>query len=193
MKIKVGVSARHIHITKEVLHLLFGDDYELTKKKDLKQPLQFASKETLTIQTEKGFIDNVRILGPIRDYSQVEISKTDAIKLGINPPIRNSGDIKGSAPITLIGPKGKVDLKEGCIIANRHIHIAPPDIKKYHLVGKKTVRALVLGEKGGILENIHIRCIEPSCFELHLDTDDANAHLISQGDVVEILDILDGK
>ena len=137
MKVSIGVSNRHVHLTKEHLEILFGSGYELKKKVDINQPGQFASTDVVTIKTEKSEIDRVRVLGPIRDYTQVEISKTDSYTLGLNPPIRDSGDLKGSAPITIMGPIGRVDLEEGCIIANRHIHITPKQMEYYNLVGKE--------------------------------------------------------
>lgn len=185
MKVRVGVSARHVHLTREGLEVLFGKGYELEPKKDLSQPGQFASMETVKIKTEKGEIDKVRILGPVRSYNQVEISKTDAVKLGLNPPVRDSGDIKGSEPITLVGPLGVLRLEEGCILATRHIHISHEDREKLGLK-EDVVRVKVTNDKGGILENVKIKEADPSTFELHLDTDDANAHLIAQNDVVEI-------
>lgn len=186
MKVKVGVSARHMHVTEEGLEILFGKRYELHSKRDLSQPGQFASEEVVKIKTEKGEIDKVRILGPVRSYNQVEISKTDAVKLGINPPVRDSGDIKGSAPITIVGPNGVLRLEEGCILATRHIHISREDREKYGL-NEDTVAVKIATEKGAILENVKIKEAEPSTFELHLDTDDANAHLLSQNDEVEII------
>lgn len=187
MKVSIGVSNRHVHLTKEHLSILFGKDYELEKKNDLTQPGQFASNSVVTIKTDKSEINNVRVLGPIRHYTQVEISKTDAYKLGLNPPVRNSGDLKGSSPITIIGPNGSVDLEEGCIIASRHIHILPSQIKMYGLEGKDTVNVKLNGEKGGIITNVYIKPSDEAFFELHLDTDDANAHLVKNGDIGEIL------
>ena len=186
MKVKVGISARHVHLTKESLSILFGDGYELHKRKNLNQPQQFASEETVTLKTPKSEITGVRILGPIRSYNQVEISKTDAIKLGVCPPIRDSGDILESAPITLIGPQGEVHLPFGCIIASRHIHLTKDEAKKYNLLGNE-VMVKVTNEKGGILEHVHLKIKGNAYFEMHLDTDDANAHLLSQGDEVEII------
>lgn len=189
MKINVGVSNRHVHLKQEDFDILFGRDQKLEKFKDLSQPGEYASTLKLIIKTEKDIIDDVRVIGPIRNYTQVEISKTDAFKLGINPPIRNSGDIVGSAGVTLVGPKGTIELKEGCIIANRHIHITDEEIKKYGLVGKTKVRVKVDGPKGGILDNVMLKKSNNYIFELHIDTDDANAHLIKQGDIVEIIEV----
>lgn len=187
MQIQVGVSNRHVHLKKEDLDVLFGENYELSFYKELKQPGQYASKEKVTIKTEKGEIPNVRILGPIRNYSQVEISKTDAFKLGLNPPVRSSGDLEGSSHITLIGPKGILNLNEGCIIADRHIHITEKQMEEFGLKDLKEVSVKINGIKGGILNNVNLKVAENSYFELHLDTDDANSHLIKDGDVVEII------
>ena len=116
MKVSIGVSNRHVHLTREHFKILFGEGKELEKRNDLTQPGQFASTSIVTIKTDKSEIENVRVLGPFRAYTQVEISKTDDYKLGLNPPIRDSGNLKGSSPITIIGPSGVVDLEEGCII-----------------------------------------------------------------------------
>ena len=187
MKVNIGVSNRHVHLNEKDLFILFGEGYELEKYRDINQHGQFASKETVTILTEKSSIENVRVLGPIRPYTQVEISKTDAYKLGINPPVRDSGDIVGSAPISIVGPKGRIDLEEGCILATRHIHITPKQMELYGLEGQKTVDVLLPGEKGGILHNVSLKVSESSYFELHIDTDDANAHLVSSSDFAEII------
>lgn len=183
MEVTIGVSNRHVHLKKEHMDLLFGKDYELEIKNKLVQPGQFASTSTLTIKTEKAEIQNVRVLGPIREYTQVEISKTDAYKLGINPPIRESGDLKGSESIELIGPKGSIKLEEGCIIADRHIHITPKLVEELGLVGVEKVSVEIKGEKGGILNNVYLKVNENFALEMHVDTDDANAHLIKTGDI----------
>jgi len=187
MKVSIGVSNRHVHLTKEHLNILFGEGYELEKKNDLTQPGQYASTALLTIKTDKSEINNVRVLGPVRSYTQVEISKTDSYKLGLNPPVRNSGELVGSSPVTLIGPNGSVMLDEGCIIAARHIHILPSQMKMYGLEGKDKVNVKLNGEKGGIITNVYLKVSDEAFFELHLDTDDANAHLIKNGDVGEII------
>ena len=187
MKVSIGVSNRHVHLTKEHLEMLFGEGFELEKKSDLTQPGMFASNSFVTIKTNKAEIENVRIVGPIRSYTQVEISKTDAFKLGINPPIRDSGDIIGSSPITIIGPKATIELAEGCIIPTRHIHILPNQVSLYELEGKDVVSVKIDGEKGGIINNVHLKVSDEAFFELHIDTDDANAHLIKNGDIGEIL------
>lgn len=187
MKVSIGVSNHHVHLTEEHFNILFGADRELKNIKNLNQPTQFASDCLVTIETSKSKIEGVRVLGGFRSYTQVEISKTDAYKLGINPPVRNSGNLEGSAPITIIGPKGKVELESGCIIADRHIHITPKQKELYGLQNEE-VSVLINGLKGGILFNVHLRVDENSYFEMHLDTDDANAFQIKQGDIATILD-----
>ena len=186
MKVSVGVSNRHVHLNKESLSILFGENYELTDIGSLTQPGQFKASETVIIKTSKSEIKNVRVLGPVRDYTQVEISKTDAYKLGLNPPVRDSGDLAGSENITIVGPKGEVSV-EGCIIATRHIHILPEQMKLYGLEGTEKVSVLIPGAKGGIITNVSLKVSPNSYFELHLDTDDANAHMIKSGDIVEVL------
>lgn len=187
MKVSIGVSNRHVHLTKEHLEVLFGSNYNLEVKNKLNQPGQFASTSLVTIKTDKDEITNVRVIGPLREYTQVEISKTDAYKLGLNPPIRCSGDILGSSPITIIGPKGQINIPYGCIIPDRHIHILPSQLAEYGLEGKDKVNVMLYGEKGGVITNVYLRVSNESYFEMHLDTDDANAHLIKNGDIGEIL------
>jgi propanediol utilization protein len=187
MKVRIGISARHVHLTKEDFEILFGKETELTKKEELYRPGEFAANETLSIKGEKGQIDNVRIIGPFRTYTQIEISKTDSYLLGVNPPVRNSGDIIGSAPITLIGPKGELYKEYGCIIAARHIHVKKEEISKYDLNRDRLVSVRLYGEKGGIIDNVHVRLENDTNFVLHLDVDDANAHLIRAGDEGEII------
>ena len=187
MEVNIGISNRHVHLTKEHLEILFGSGYELEKKIDLTQPGQYASTAIVAIKTDKAEINNVRVLGPVRSYTQVEISKTDAYKLGLNPPVRNSGDIKGSEAITIVGPNGSININEGCIIAARHIHILPNQVKSYGLEGREKVNVKLNGEKGGIITNVYLKVSDDAFFELHLDTDDANAHLIKNGDIGEII------
>lgn len=187
MEVSIGVSNRHVHLTEEDFKQLFGEDANLEEYKPINQPGQFASTSFVTIKTDKDMIEKVRVLGPLRPYTQVEISKTDAYKLGLNPPIRTSGDIEGSEAITIIGPNGTIDKKEGCIIADRHIHILPKQAELYGLKDLEEVSVMVGGEKGGILSHVKIRISETSYYEMHLDTDDANAHLIKSGDLGKIV------
>ena len=185
MNITVGVSNRHVHLTEEVYNKLF--DTPLEKLKDLDQPGQFASVQTVDIKNDRYTFKNVRIVGPLRTYNQVEISKTDSYKLKVDPPVRNSGDIKGSLPITIVGPKGEVNLDEGLILANRHIHLTEDDIQKYNLENLEKVSIRIKGEKPGIMQNVFLKVAENSSLRLHLDTDDANAFNIKNNDIVEVI------
>ena len=184
MKINIGVSARHVHLSNEDLKILFGEDYELTVKVPLSQPGQYACNEQVTLKGPKGNIERVRVLGPVRGESQVEISKTDSFALGINPPVRNSGDLEGAALVKIIGPKGEVEVP-AAIIASRHVHATKEDAIKYGFLDKEFVSIKVKGEKAGILENVYVRVNDSFSYEVHLDTDDANAFLIKNGDEAE--------
>ncbi|MGE7986850.1 phosphate propanoyltransferase [Lysinibacillus fusiformis] len=186
-KIPIGVSARHVHLAQAEVEQLFGQNYQLTPKFELSQPGQFAAEETVVIAGPKGSIERVRILGPARSLSQVEVSWTDAMKLGIKPPLRISGDIQGSSPVTLIGPKGSVVLNEGLIIAQAHIHMSPEDSAKFNVVDGQSVQIKVEGIRPIILSNVVIRVSERYRLEMHIDTDEANAGLIQQGTVAEIV------
>ena len=185
MKVNVGISNRHVHLNEDDYKLLFGNN-PLTKRNDLTQPGMYACNETVTIKGEKRTIENVRVLGPMRSYTQVEVSKTDAYSLGVNPPVRNSGDLDGAYPITIIGPCGEIT-RNACIIATRHIHVDKNIRKEHGLENISNVKVKILGEKGGIIENVYLKDSDEAYFELHLDTDDANAHLLKQGDEVEII------
>ena len=186
MNINIGVSARHVHLSKEDLEILFGEDYELIKKVDLSQPGQYACNEQVILKGPKNSIERVRILAPLRNETQVEISRTDSFTLGIKPPVRNSGDLDGAAPITIVGPKGEVT-KNAAIIATRHIHATKEDAKKYGFEGKKTVSLKLNGEKSGIINNVYVRIDDSYFFEAHIDTDDANAFLINNNDQAELI------
>lgn len=186
MKVNIGISNRHVHLNKEHVAILF--ESELTKLRDLVQLGQYACNEVVTIKTSKGEINNVRVLGPVRNYTQVEISKTDAYKLGLNPPVRTSGDLKGSESITIIGPKGEVTIEEGCIIANRHIHMNQETAHELGYINDQRVSVKIDTIKGGILENVHIKITDDGVLEMHIDTDDANAFLVEKGMTGEIID-----
>ncbi len=181
----VGISNRHVHLTEDDFKKLFNDK-KLEVVKYLNQPGQFASNLKVTIKTEKSEISGVRVLGPLRDYTQVEISKTDAYKLGLNPPVRESGNLSGSADITIIGDN-EVKVKECTIIATRHIHATKEDLEKYNLDASKKYKVRVYGEKGGIINKVSIKISDKSFFEMHLDTDDGNGHLLKCGDKVTII------
>ena len=187
MEVMVGVSNHHAHVTQEDLEVLFGKGYELEVAKDLKQPGQFASTAIVSIKTEKTTLGKFRILGPCRSYTQVEVSRTDSFALGIDPPIRESGHLDGAAVVTIVGPEGEVT-KPCCIIANRHIHIDHATREKLGLLDREKVSLKVVKEdKGGILDNVYLKETEEAFFEVHLDTDDANANSIKQDDILEII------
>ena len=186
-QVPVGVSARHIHLTQQDVETLFGEGYQLTKKKDLMGG-QFASNETVTIVGLKlRAIENVRVLGPVRKASQVEISSTDAMKLGINAPVRESGNVAGSAPIAVVGPKGAIYMKEGCIVAMRHIHMSPADAAAAGVHDGDIVSVKAENERGTVFNQVKIRVDKSFTLEMHIDTDEANASKIKTGDRVTIL------
>lgn len=182
--IPVGISNRHIHLSQADLETLFGAGYQLTKTKDLSQPMQYACNETLTIAGPKGAIEKVRILGPVRSESQVEILQGDCFKLGIKAPVRLSGDLEGTPGITLIGPKGSVFLKKGLLIAQRHIHMTLEDAKNLGVTDGEKVTIQVDGLRGGTYSNVVIRANNNSALEFHIDTEEANAmHLASSSTI----------
>lgn len=186
--VPVGVSNRHIHLSSSDLETLFGKGYQLTPIKDLSQPGQFACKELLTIVGPSlRPIENVRVLGPVRSSSQVEISRTDSFALKVKPPVRESGDIKGSAPITIVGPKGVVTLNEGCIIANRHIHMSEEEGAAFGLKDGDYVTVDVKGERRTTFYDVQVRVNKAFKLEMHIDTDDANAAGIGNGAQVKII------
>lgn len=185
--IPVGISNRHIHLSQQDVETLFGKGYELTPFKDLSQPGQYACKEQLTIVGPSlRPIEKVRVLGPVRSASQVEISRTDAYLLKVAPPVRESGKIEGSAPITIIGPKGIVTLKEGCIIANRHIHMSLSDGETFGVKDNDYVTVDAFGERRTRFYDVQVRVHKDFRLEMHLDTDDANAAGLKNGSKVAI-------
>lgn len=183
MKITVGVSLRHVHLTKEDYELLF--DEPMKAKNPINQTGQFATTQTVTLKNGDRKIENVRIIGPEREYTQVEISRTDAYALRINPPVTASGHLEEAAEITISTEKGQITRK-ACIIADRHIHITKEDREKYNLT-KDTYSIKITGKKGGTMDNVRISENEESYFEMHIDSDDANAFSLKQNDEVEIL------
>lgn len=186
-EIRVGVSGRHIHLAKEHLEQLFGKGYKLTHYKDLAQPGQFSARETLTVVGPKGVLEGVRILAPSRDQTQVEISGTDGYHLGIDPPVRDSGDLTGTPGVVLVGPKGAVTLRFGLILAATHIHMHPADAKRLDLKHGDRVQVLVDGERDLIFNEVLVRVSEEYLTEMHVDTDEANAAVIEDGDLVQII------
>lgn len=185
-KVPVGVSNRHVHLSADDLEVLFGPGYELTPIKELSQTGQFAADEKVTIVTQKNAIQNVRILGPVRSQTQVEISRTDAFALGLRPPVRDSGSLENSESVTLVGPKGSICLKEGVIIALRHIHMSSKDAEEFGVRDKDIVSVKTEGERGVIFNNVLIRVRDDFVLEMHIDTDEANAAGLGNGDMVEV-------
>lgn len=183
MKVKTGVSVRHVHLNLEDYNLLF--DEELAIKSKINQPGQFAALQTVSLKNGDRVMENVRIIGPLRSYTQVEISRTDAYFFKLNPPVRASGCLDDSELITIVGPRGEITRK-ACIIANRHIHISKKQRENLGL-DEDVYSVLVDGCRGGILHGVHIVEGDNSFFEMHIDTDDANAFMIKQGDEVEII------
>lgn len=175
-KILVETSARHLHITEEHLKILFGENAKLTPVKDLSQPKQFACAERVTVVGSKKELKNVSILGPTRNATQVEISMTDARSVGINAPIRESGDTALSAPCTLIGPNGKVELKEGVIVAKRHIHMTPLDAEKLGVKDQQIVKTEIKSQQRSLIfDDVVIRVSDKFSTAMHIDTDESNA------------------
>ncbi len=183
----VGVSGRHIHLTQEHLEILFGPGYTLTPLRFLNQPGQFAAEETVTIVGSKGSIGRVRILGPVRNQSQVELSVTDGYTLGINLPVRDSGDIEDSSPIILEGPEDELELSQGAIIAKRHIHLNTEEAEEYGLEDNDLVTVESQGERGLIFKNVLVRVRDSYVGEFHIDTDEANAAGLITGEYVKIM------
>ena len=181
MKIKVGISNRHIHLCKEDADILFGKGYKFTKKKDLSQKGEYACEEIVAISTDNYVFDHVRVMGPIRDYTQVEISLDDSKLLGINPPVRDSGDLLNSADVLITGPNGKIFKKNCCIIANRHIHC-----NKLENIGYANKDIVTVMANGKVMDNVHIKMADSFTLELHIDRTDANLFGLENGDYVDL-------
>lgn len=179
----IAISNRHVHVTKEVYEKLF--DEPLSMKKPLGQIGEFAAMQTVTLKTAKSCIENVRIIGPFRKYTQVEISRSDAYILGLNPPVRESGDLEDSEAITIVGPKGELTLENVCIQAERHVHMNENKAKELGLKHEDLVKIKVDNDKGGIMEAF-VKVSPNGFFEIHIDRDDANCFLLNNGDEVEI-------
>jgi putative phosphotransacetylase len=175
IKIPVEVSARHIHISKKDLEVLFGEGYQLRKLKQLGQPSDFATEELLEIEVNNKKISGVRVIGPEREETQVEISKTEAVFLGVNPPTKLSGDLENSLPVRLIGPKGSLDLQKGLIVALRHIHCATDEAASLGLKNNDIVSVKIEGERGLIFNNVVVRVKDDYKLSMHIDTDEGNS------------------
>ena len=185
--VPIGVSNRHIHLDRADMDILFGQDSELTFKKELGQPGQYACEETVTLHGPKGELGRVRVLGPLRSESQVEVSVTDGFALGVRPPIRESGRIEGTPGVTIVGPKGTIEKDTGTIAALRHIHLHPDDAARLGVKDKQMVKVEIPGLRGGILHNVLIRVSEQFAPEMHIDVDEANAMGVKNGDRAYII------
>lgn len=187
-KVLVETSARHLHVTQEVLETLFGEGYELTRKKDLSQPGQFACEERVQVIGPKSSFPAVSILGPVRPETQVELSASDARSIGVVAPCRESGDIKGSGACKLVGPKGEVEISEGVIVAKRHIHATPEDAEKFGIKDKQIVSVKVESDgRSLVFGDVIVRVSPKYALAMHIDTDESNAAFAAPGMMGEII------
>ena len=181
MQVPIEISARHVHLSKPDLEILFGPGFELTKLHDLSQTGQFAANEIVELVGPRGPLDGVRILGPVRSQTQVEVSETEARHLGLNPPVRDSGNLDGTPGIKIVGPKGEINLKQGVILALRHIHIDPETAAKISVKNSDRIKVDTSGTRDLLFENVLVR-VDPSFkLAMHIDTDEANAAGIDAG------------
>ncbi|MBB6672831.1 phosphate propanoyltransferase [Cohnella nanjingensis] len=187
-KVPVGVSARHIHLTEAHVAALFGEGAALTEMKPLSQPGQFAANETVAVYGPKGAFAKVRILGPTRPATQLEVSRTDAFALGLNPPVRESGKIKGTPGIRIVGPAGEVTVEQGVIVAARHLHMHTSDAERFGVADKQLLRVRVGGERGLVFGNVVARVSDQFALDMHIDTDEGNAAGVATGEYGEIVD-----
>lgn len=186
--VPVGVSARHVHLTQEHIEALFGEGYQLTEFKPLSQPGQFAANEQVAVVGSKGQFDKVRILGPARPASQVEISRTDSFAIGVKAPVRESGKIDGTPGVKLVGPKGEIELEQGVIVAARHIHFHTSEAAEWGIKDQDLLKVRFSGERGVVFENVIARVSDSFKLDMHIDTDEANAAGIKNGDTAEIVE-----
>jgi len=185
--VPVAMSNRHVHLSRKDLDILFGEGYELTNVKDLSQPGQYACDEKVDVVGPKGTLKGVRILGPVRPVTQVEISKYDARTMGVEGVVRASGNIAGTPGCILVGPKGQVELKEGVIVAARHIHMHTDDAPKFGVKDKDVVKVRVGTERAVVFENVVVRVHPEYALDMHIDIEEGNAAGINNGDLGEII------
>ena len=188
-KVPIGISNRHIHLSQEHIEALFGTGHTLTKMKDLSQPGQFACEEKVNLIGPKGVIQGVRVLGPARKASQVEITGTDTFKIGVKPPVRDSGKLEETPGLEVEGPMGRIQLDQGVIVAARHIHMTPQDATKYSLKDGDHVRVVVPGPRGGVLDQVLVRVNPNYALDFHVDTDEGNAFGLVNGQQLDVLSV----
>ncbi len=187
-RVPVGVSARHIHLSQEHVEILFGAGATLTEFKPLSQPGQFAANETVAVYGPKGSFPKVRILGPARKATQLEVSRTDAFALGLQPPLRESGSIEGTPGIRIVGPAGEITVDKGVIVAARHIHFHTSDAERWGIADKQLLKVHVGGDRGVVFEQVLARVSDQFALDMHIDTDEGNAASVNTGDFGEIVD-----
>lgn len=187
MKLPIALSNKHIHLSKSDLENLFGEGYELTVLKDLSQPGQYACEEKVDLVGPKGTIKGVRVLGPVRPDTQVEVSLADCFTLGVKAPIKESGDIEGTPGVKLVGPKGEVELAQGVIVASRHIHMSLEDANNFGVKDKDIVKVKTFGQRALVFENVLVRAREDFALEMHVDVEEGNAAGVKNGDLVELI------
>ncbi len=186
-QLPIALSNRHIHLSQKDLDILFGEGYELTKAKDLSQPGQYACEEKVDLVGPKRTISGVRILGPVRSETQIEVSIADAITLGVSPVIKNSGDLEGTPGVKVVGPKGEVELDKGVIVAARHIHMHTTDGEEFGVADKDIVKVKVNGPRGLVFDNVLVRVHPTYALEMHVDVEEGNAAGVKNGDIVELI------
>lgn len=187
-QVPIGISARHIHLSQEHVNILFGEGAQLTEFKPLSQPGQYAANETVAVYGPKGSFPKVRILGPVRKETQLEVSRTDAFALGIKAPVRESGKIEGTPGMRIVGPAGEVTVDKGVIVAARHIHFHTSDAERWGIQDKQMLRVRVGGERGVVFEQVLARVSDQFALDMHIDTDEGNAAGLATGDMGEIID-----
>ena len=188
LDIPAGVSVKHCHLTREHFKILFGASAEPKRVKDIKQPGFYAAEEMIDVKGPKGVLKNIRLVAPYREHTQIELAATDAMAIGLKPPVRESGDIKNSSGAILIGPHGQLEVKEGVIIAQRHLHFSPSEARAMGIASGEVVRVRA-GAGGGrstVFEDVVVRVSDKYSLEFHVDTDEANAAGIKTGDAVHI-------
>lgn len=186
-QLPIALSNKHIHLSQEHVEILFGEGYELTKMKDLSQPGQYACEEKVDVVGPKGTLAGVRVLGPARSNTQLEISLSDGFKLGVKAPIKDSGDVEGTPGAKIVGPKGEVEMEQGIIVAARHIHMHTDDAKDFGVEDKQRVSIKVGGMRGLVFDNVLVRVSPKFALEMHVDVEEGNAAAIRNGDLVELI------